>query len=152
MRLRVFSRGVWASLLCLIAGVAMAGEFFEQDGVALRGYDPVSYFEEGKPRQGLASHSHTYKGSTFHFSSPENQRKFAENPQKYAPQFGGFCAYGATKGAKFSTQPDAFAVVDGKLYLNKTRKVQSLWEQDIPGNIALANEKWPEVSKSKQKD
>lgn len=130
----------------------MAGEFFEQDGVALRGYDPVSYFEENKPKLGSSSYSHTYKGSKFYFSSPDNRRKFAESPEKYVPQFGGFCAYGAAKGAKFSTQPDAFAVVDGKLYLNKNRQVQNLWEKDIPGNIALANEKWPDVSKSMQKD
>lgn len=152
MRSRTLSLCASVVLLWLSTGVAMAGDFFERDGVALGGYDPVTYLEESKPKQGSSSYSHTYKGSMFHFSSADNQRKFAANPEKYAPQYGGFCAYGAAKGAKASTQPDVFSVVDGKLYLNNSRKVQKLWEEDIPGNIALADKKWPEVSKSKQQD
>ena len=104
-------------LLLVTATVASAGDFFEKEGVALRGYDPVSYFTEGEPKQGLPTHSYVYKGSKFQFASAENRRRFAENPDKYAPQFGGYCAYGTAQGYKVSTQPDAFAVVDGKLYL-----------------------------------
>jgi YHS domain-containing protein len=139
-------------LLLVTATVASAGDFFEEEGVALRGYDPVSYFTEGKPQQGLPTHSYVYKGSTFYFASADSRRLFAENPDDYAPQFGGYCAYGTAQGYKVSTQPDAFAVVDGKLYLNYNRDVLKVWQQDVPGNIARAEEKWPEVAKMKRKD
>ena len=139
-------------LLLVTATVASAGDFFEKEGVALRGYDPVSYFTEGKPEQGLPTHSYLHKGSTFHFASAENRRVFAGNPDKYAPQFGGYCAYGTAQGYKVSTQPDAFAVVDGKLYLNYNRDVAKIWQQDVPGNIARAEENWPEVSKMELRD
>jgi YHS domain-containing protein len=139
-------------LLLLAATVASAGDFFEKDGVALRSYDPVSYFTEGKPQQGLPTHSYVHKGSKFYFASADNRHLFAENPDGYAPQFGGYCAYGTAQGYKVSTQPDAFAVVDGKLYLNYNREVLQIWRQDVPGNIARAEENWPEVSKMKLMD
>jgi hypothetical protein len=141
-----------AVLLLIAATVTSAGEYFEKDGVALRGYDPVSYFTEGKPESGLPAHSYVHKGTKFLFVSADHQRMFAEDPDKYAPQFGGYCAYGTAQGYKVSTQPDAFSVVDGKLYLNYNREVVKIWQQDVPGNIALAEEKWPEVSKMEPKD
>jgi YHS domain-containing protein len=145
-------RLTFAVVLLVAAMAASAGEFFEKDGVALRGYDPVSYFSEGKPQRGLPAHSYVYKGSRFHFASAENQRLFSDDPGRYAPQFGGFCAYGTAQGYKVSTQPDAFAVVNGRLYLNYNREVVKIWQQDVPGNIALAEEKWPEVSKTEPRD
>ena len=143
---------VSAVLLLIAATGASAGDYFEKDGVALRGYDPVSYFTEGKPEPGLPAHSYVHKGTKFLFVSADHQRMFAEDPDKYAPQFGGYCAYGTAQGYKVSTQPDAFSVVDGKLYLNYNREVVKIWQQDVPGNIALAEEKWPEVSKMEPKD
>jgi YHS domain-containing protein len=145
-------RVVLAASLLFASTVISAGEYFERDGVALRGYDPVSYFTEGKPQTGLPAHTYVYKGSKFQFASADNQRLFADNPDKYAPQFGGFCAYGTAQGYKVSTQPDAFAVVDGKLYLNYNREVVKIWQQDVPGNIARAERNWPEVSKTEPKD
>lgn len=152
MTIRSVLRFALAGLLLVSAAVASAGEFFEKEGVALRGYDPVSYFTEGEPRPGLPAHSYVHEGSKFLFASAENQRLFAKNPDQYAPQFGGYCAYGTAQGYKVSTQPDAFAVVDGKLYLNYNREVTKIWQQDVPGNIARAEEKWPEVSKTEPKD
>ena len=133
--------------LLLVSHAVIAGDFFEDDGSALRGYDPVSYFDDGQPTKGSPEFSYVYKGSKFTFATRDHQRQFAANPEKYAPQYGGFCAYGTSNGYKVSTQPDAFKVVDGKLYLNYDRKVQEIWSKDVPGNIARANEKWPEVSK-----
>jgi YHS domain-containing protein len=133
--------------LLLASHAALAGDFFEVDGSALRGYDPVSYFDDGKPTRGSPEFTYVYKGSRFTFATAENQRKFAASPEKYAPQYGGFCAYGTSNGYKVSTQPDAFKIVDGKLYLNYNRQVQEIWSKDVPANIARANEKWPEVSK-----
>ena len=136
----------------LLSAAAYAGDFFETDGVALRGYDPVAYFASAKPQQGQSQYSYDYKGSRFYFSSEENRRAFMETPEKYAPQFGGYCAYGTSQGYKVSTQPDAFAVVKDKLYLNYNKKVQGIWQQDVPGNIERAEKNWPEVQKAPQKD
>lgn len=149
---RLLPRLFLSALLTMTAGMALAGEYFEKDGVALRGYDPVAYFTDGKPTKGASAHKFEYKGSTFYFATAENQRRFARDPARYAPQFGGFCALGAANGYKVSTQPDAFDVVDGKLYLNHDVKVLEVWQADIPGNITKARKNWPEVSKAQQKD
>jgi len=138
--------------LSLLSTAALAGEFFETDGVALRGYDPVAYFASAEPQKGQAQYSYEYKNSKFYFASDANQRAFITMPEKYAPQFDGYCAFGTAQGYKVSTQPDAFAIVKDKLYLNYDKKVQKIWQQDGPGNIQQAEKNWPEVSKSPQKD
>jgi YHS domain-containing protein len=124
-----------------------AGEFYEKDGVAIKGYDPVAYFAQGKAVAGTPEHTAEYKGSTFHFSSKENRDAFTANPEKYAPQYGGFCAYGTAGGYKAKIDPAAFTVVDDKLYLNYDESIQKKWSKDIPGFVAKADAKWPEVSR-----
>jgi YHS domain-containing protein len=140
------------AVFALLSASVQAGEFFETDGVALRGYDPVAYFVSSEPQKGQAQYSYEYKGSKFYFASDANKRAFVAMPEKYAPQFGGYCAFGTAQGYKVSTQPDAFAIVEDKLYLNYDKKVQGIWRQDVPGNIAKAEKNWPEVSKAPQKD
>ncbi len=144
-----FTRGFFPGLLVLLLAsrIGLAGDFFEVDGAALRGYDPVAYVEANTPTQGLPTHSFTYKGSKFLFASAANQKKFAADPEKYAPQYGGYCALGTANGYKVTTQPDAFKVVDGKLYLNHDREVLDLWTKDEPGYISRANQNWPDVAK-----
>ncbi|HTU65110.1 MAG TPA: YHS domain-containing (seleno)protein [Steroidobacteraceae bacterium] len=134
-------------LLCLGAGAALAGDFFEADGFALRGYDPVAYFESALPVHGVETQSFEYKGSKFLFASAANRARFVAEPEKYAPQYGGYCAMGTANGYKVATQPDAFQVVDGKLYLNYNRQVRDIWRKDVPGNITRADANWPEVAK-----
>ena len=138
--------------LLALSRLASAGDYFEVDGLALRGYDPVAYFELGKPTRGLAQFSATHKGSKFLFASAKNQAAFAAEPEKYAPQFGGFCALGTANGYKVATEPDAFKVVDGKLYFNYNRQVLELWKQDQAGYISMANRNWPEVSKQPMRE
>ena len=147
-----FFRLIAIAAVSLMSTAALAGDFFETDGVALRGYDPVAYFVAGEPRQGKSQYSYEYQGSKFYFASDANRRAFVEAPGKYAPQFGGYCAYGTSQGYKVSTQPDAFAIVEDKLYLNYNKKVQEIWRQDVPGNIERAEKNWPEVQKAPQKD
>ena len=139
----------WLVLAAVMVGAsgAWAGEFFESGGVAIGGYDPVAYFTDGKPVRGAAQFSAQYKGSTFHFSSKANRDAFAANAAKYAPQYGGFCAFGTAGGYKAATQPEAFTVVDDNLYLNYNRDIQKQWSKDIPGYVKSADGKWPEVSK-----
>jgi YHS domain-containing protein len=144
--------GLLALATLTLTQAASAGEFFETDGVALRGYDPVAYFVSSQPRKGDSNHSYEYKGSKFHFVNEDNRRAFMATPDKYAPQFGGYCAYGTAQGYKVSTQPDAFSIVQGKLYLNYNLGVQTIWQKDVPGNIAQAEKNWPEVSRTAQKD
>jgi YHS domain-containing protein len=125
---------------------AWAGEYFEKDGVALHGHDPVAYFSENKPVKGSPEHQAEHQGSTFHFVSKANRETFVAEPAKYAPQYGGFCAFGMSNGYKAATDPAAFRVVDGKLYLNYNRDVQKMWSADTPGFIAKANDHWPTAS------
>jgi hypothetical protein len=145
-------RLVIALFAWITASPLVAGEYFEVDGVALRGYDAVAYFVEGQPVKGLPVHSYRYRDSLFLFSTAGNQQKFAADPAKYAPQFGGFCALGTANGYKVKTEPDAFKVVGGKLYLNYNRKVLELWTLDEPGYIKRANANWPEVSQQPMKE
>jgi YHS domain-containing protein len=133
--------------LLLLATTAWAGEFYEKDGVAIKGYDPVAYFTESKAVAGTPEHTAEYKGSTFRFASKENRDAFVAEPEKYAPQYGGFCAFGAAGGYKAKIDPAAFTVVDEKLYLNYDARVQKMWAKDIPGFVAKADAKWPEVSR-----
>lgn len=125
-----------------------AGEYFEKDGAAIRGYDPVAYFTEHKPVQGSPAFTVEHRGSIFHFVSTANRDAFAANPEKFAPQYGGFCAFGMAKGYKATTDPSAYTIVGGKLYLNYSLSVRELWQDDIPGNIRRADGNWPEVKQS----
>ena len=135
-----------AFALALLGSNAWAGDFFEKDGVALRGYDPVAYFTDNKPVKGSAQYRTEYKGSTFHFTSPANRDAFIADPAIYAPQYGGFCAFGTAGGYKAAIDPAAFTIVNGKLYLNYNSDVQKQWNKDIPGFVAKADRNWPAVS------
>ena len=118
-------------------------------GGAIRGYDPVAYFTEKKPVEGKKAFSHKWKGATWYFASERNRDLFRADPAKYAPQYGGYCAYAVSQGYIASIVPEAWKIVDGKLYLNFSLGVQQTWEQDIPGYIKSADEKWPGIIKRK---
>jgi len=142
----------------LVAGTAMAGLFGSQKvapinvdkkGAALHGYDPVTYFESPAPQPGSDAFSYTFMGATWRFVSAENRKKFAAAPETYLPQFGGYCAKAVSENHTADTDPLAFKIVNGKLYLNYDPKVQKLWEADIPGRIANAEKNWPGLQISK---
>jgi YHS domain-containing protein len=142
-----FARLTAAAMALAMLGVnAWAGEFFEKDGAALRGYDPVAYFTDNKAVKGSAEYKAEYKGSTFHFASQANRDAFMADPAKYAPQYGGYCAFGTAGGYKAAIDPAAFTVVNGKLYLNYNREVQKEWSKDISGLVTKADKNWPVVS------
>ena len=124
-----------------------AGEFFERNNLAIDGYDPVAYFTEHKPMQGSTQFRFDFQGSTFQFASAAHRDAFALNPATYAPQYGGYCAYGVAKGNKATTDPAAFTVVGDKLYLNYSETIHSQWLLDIPGYVQKADANWPEVRK-----
>jgi YHS domain-containing protein len=138
-----------ASLLfaLVFAGAALAQKapVYSDSSGAIRGYDPVAYFTEGRPVRGSREFTHPWRGATWRFASAENRERFAAAPEKYAPQYGGYCAYGVASGYAVKIEPDAWSLVDGKLYLNYDRSVQKTWQSDVPGHIRKADENWPRV-------
>src|SRR5271168_3559134 len=114
-------------------------------GLALRGYDPVAYFTDGKPVPGDFTITAQHDGATYRFASEDHKERFLKDPAKYLPEYGGFCAFGTAKGVKVDGDPTVWKIVDGKLYLNLAPAVATRWDQDIPGNIKTADEKWKVV-------
>jgi len=114
---------------------AETAQIYSDKGIAIDGTDPVSYFKQGKPVAESSSITHKWKGVTWRFSSEDNRAAFAANPTAYAPQYGGYCAYAVSEGYTASTVPDAWKIVDGKLYLNYSRGVQRTWERNYSQRI-----------------
>lgn len=116
-------------------------------GLAIDGYDPVAYFTDNRPLKGSAEFTFEFGGAKYRFQSAANRDLFAKDPAKYAPQYGAFCAYAVSKGYTADTDPLAWKIVDGRLYLNYNAGAQKKWEEDIPGNIRKGDANWPALSK-----
>lgn len=114
---------------------------------AVQGHDPVAYFTEGKPMKGSKKFTTEYQGAEFRFASAENLAAFKVDPAKYAPQYGGYCAWAISQGYTAKGDADHWKIVDGKLYLNYNKKIQEEWEQDQASFIVEADTNWPEVLK-----
>ncbi|MEO1292640.1 MAG: YHS domain-containing (seleno)protein [Pseudomonadota bacterium] len=114
-------------------------------GLAIRGYDPVAYFTDGRPVEGSSNHELEWNGAKWRFASAENKARFEAEPEAYAPQFGGYCAWAVSQGYTASVVPEAWDIVDGKLYLNFSKGVQSTWRSDREANIAKGEANWPRV-------
>jgi YHS domain-containing protein len=113
--------------------------------LAVSGHDPVAYFVEGKPVEGQSALEYSWNGATWRFASAQNLAAFKASPEAYAPQYGGYCAWAVSQGYTAKSDPDAWRIVDGKLYLNYSKDIQKRWAQDIPGNITKADANWPKV-------
>lgn len=122
---------------------AASPEVFADGGLAIRGADPVAFFDGNGPVIGETAHSLMWKGAEWRFANAENRAAFESNPLAYAPQYGGYCAYAMSKGYVASSEPEAWTIYEGKLYLNFSVTVRGIWSQDIPGNIAKADTNWP---------
>lgn len=116
-------------------------------GVALDGFDPVAFFTEKKPMNGNPEIKATYKGATYYFASKEHKVMFTNDPEKYVPQFGGFCAYGVGEGALFPVDINTWQVRNGKLYLNLNPAVLQEFNRDADGWLAKAEKNWPDLVK-----
>lgn len=110
--------------------------------LAVSGYDPVAYFTEGRPVEGSSDFETEWHGATWRFSSADNLAAFKADPEAYAPQYGGYCAWAMAEGNFASADPDNWHIVDDKLYLNYNDAVQAKWEKDIPGFIEHADQEW----------
>lgn len=124
---------------------AATPEIYAEGGIAIDGSDAVAYFIESAPVAGSAEYELMWKGATWRFSSEANRAAFEADPEAYAPQFGGYCAWAVAEGYTASTVPEAWTIHEGKLYLNFSRRIQRRWERDIPGNVARGEANWPSV-------
>lgn len=116
-------------------------------GLAVKGYDVVAYFTDGKAVEGSSTFTHEHGGVTYRFVSAAHRDAFAKEPARFAPQFGGFCAWAVSRNYTADIDPQAWRIVDGKLYLNYNPSVQAKWSEDISGNIAKGHANWPALSK-----
>lgn len=133
------------SLISSTAILAQQSEIFTINGKAIRGYDVVAFFTASKPVKGEEQYSHVWKNTTWLFSSLENQELFKSNPEKYAPQYGGYCAFGMSGGYKAPTIIETWKIIDQKLYFNYSLKVQDMWNKDISGHIIKADNNWQKI-------
>lgn len=113
--------------------------------VAIKGYDPVAYFTENRPVKGSDKLSYSWNGADWHFSSEDNLEKFKSDPEKYAPQYGGYCAYAVSQGETAPIEPDQFTLVNGKLYLNYNKSINEKWLKDKGSYIEQADKEWPKL-------
>ena len=140
-------------VLVAIAGIAIWGntgndmksEIFAPNGKAIKGYDPVAFFTEKAPVIGSEKFTYQWKGATWYFSDENHLDQFKKDPETYAPQYGGYCAYGTSQGHKAPTETDTWTVKDGKLYFNYNQDVKQTWDKDQEGFIKLADQHWPKI-------
>jgi YHS domain-containing protein len=135
-------------LIIAFYGSAAGWSLWNND-IAIKGYDPVAYFQEGKPIQGKESFSFKWHGLTWYFKNKEDKDLFAKNPEQYAPQYDGYCSWAMTGGEKAPTDPEVWKIVSGKLYLNCSRASFAKWSDDIPGNIKKADRNWAKMKNDK---
>jgi len=147
-----FAKKIMKWPLLLLLGLFMQGNAFAIDpihenffGSAIDGYDPVAYFKEGKPVEGNGDFTHEWNGSKWYFSTAENKADFIANPEKFAPQYGGYCAWAVSQGSTAKSDPNAWHIEDGKLYLNYNQDIQTTWLKDVPGHITSADKNWPKL-------
>jgi len=140
-------------LIVGIAGSAAAGSdspvpaVNAKEGIALKGYDPVAYFLNGAPTKGSDQYSFAWKGVTYRFASTGNLEKFKADPEKYLPQYGGYCAYAMSLDRIADIDPSRWAIVNGKLYLNNGFVAEKLWSLNKNGDIESADRNWPQYPK-----
>ena len=138
-----------AALLLALSATALAEKDPVYTGLfsntALGGYDAVAYFTDGKPVRGDSAHAYQWRGARWLFASEAHRDAFAEAPERYAPQFGGYCAWAVSQGYTAKGDPEVWSIVDGKLYVNYDEEIGARWRADQAHLIDVANANWPGV-------
>lgn len=124
---------------------AQKAEVYSPGGKAIKGYDPVAFFTDAKPVMGADSLTYSWNGATWWFATREHLERFKADPEKFAPQYGGYCAYGTSQGHKAPSEVDTWTVLNDKLYFNYNQKVKAMWVKDEPGFIQKADKQWPDL-------
>ena len=132
-------------VLCAASAYALDPVDTNWRGLAISGYDPVAYFTDAKPVEGSSDFTTTWQGATWRFASAAHRDQFVADPARFAPQYGGYCAWAVAHDKTASVDPTAWKIVDGKLYLNYSKDIQAQWEKDVPGYIKQADENWPQL-------
>jgi YHS domain-containing protein len=132
-------------ILVTLSGLTLAKELnnLDADQVALQGYDPVGFFTENRPVKGNQQFQSQYHGATYYFASAEHKAAFERDPAKYEPQFGGFCAYGASRGKAVPIKIEAWQIVNGRLLMQYDLDVKAKFNNDLQGNLTKADKNWP---------
>ena len=132
-------------LFCTLSTIATAKDLLNLNGndVAIQGYDPVAFFTDNRPMKGNPEFQSEYRGAKYYFVSAEHKATFDREPAKYEPQFGGYCAYGASRGRKAPIKIEAWQVVNGRLLMQYDLGVKDKFNQDQLGNLRKADQNWP---------
>jgi len=142
--------------MLLITYTSMASQPFNDDpvpqvnneaGLALKGYDPVAYFEGAQPALGNPAIGFRWNGILYHFVSEQHRKAFIDRPARYLPQYGGYCAYAVSEGTTADGDPQLWAVVDKRLYLNNNPVAKKAWDENRPGRIKAGDQNWPHIPK-----
>ena len=149
MTIRIRSIVLCLLAVAAVAAVALAGPQpavnVSRGELALRGFDAVAYFTDSRPVEGSTRFEHRWNGAVWRFATAANRDAFAKDPARYAPEFGGYCAWAVSRGYTADVDPSAWRIVDGRLYLNYSKRVQKTWEADVSGNIEKGKRNWPGV-------
>lgn len=141
------SKILFTTICVLLTGLVYGQKspVFQTESGAIQGYDPVSYFKKGEAIKGMEEYSTKWKSAIWYFSSEENKKTFESDPNKYAPQYGGYCSYAVAKGYTAKVDPTSWKIIDGKLYLSYNQSIKKNWENYQEKYIEDANVNWPEV-------
>ncbi|MEQ9402430.1 MAG: YHS domain-containing (seleno)protein [Cyclobacteriaceae bacterium] len=141
------SRFITTQILVILAVLSYGQKnyFYQNEEGAIKGYDPVAYFKKGTPLKGKQEYAYEWKEAKWMFTSEENLKAFRKNPEKYAPQYGGYCSYAVAKGYTAKIDPTSWKIIEGKLYLSYNKSIQKNWENYLDKYINEANENWPSV-------
>ncbi len=118
----------------------------DSEGVAIKGYDPVAYFTEKRPVKGVSEFEYVWHGARWRFENASHLEAFSRNPERYAPRYGGYCAYAVSQGKIVDIDPDSWTSFEERLYLNLNKDVQKLWEKDMQRYIQMADRNWPRIA------
>lgn len=144
------------SLLLATAALRLAADTktllnLDKAGLAIQGYDPVAFFTDSKPMKGRMEWVYRYHGATYQFATKAHRDEFKNDPAKYEPQFGGYCAYGVSRNKLVEIDVEAFQILDGKLLLQYSKGVRDDFNKDSKGNLAKASANWPGLLEKKGK-
>jgi hypothetical protein len=146
---QIIHRAVRTAALLVLAAAVQAQKprtlNLDSRDLAVHGYDVVAYATAAAAVRGRAEYEYRWNGAVWRFSTATNRDRFIAAPERYAPQFGGYCAWAVSRGYTADVDPEAWRIVDGKLYLNYSKRVQRMWEADVPGNVAKGLANWPQV-------
>lgn len=144
---------VWhLSATLLFSAAVLLAKPADDGKLVIKGYDPVAYFTTGKPAKGDPKFEYTWMDATCRFTSQENLELFKKAPEKYAPQYGAYCAYAVSQGYTASVDPEAWDIVNGKLYLNYSKSVQKKWRGNRDNYIVAADKNWPKIKAKENKN